>query len=483
MSQIRPKILLGYGRINQPIKVPLEDLLVNALQVVLASARSVAGATLTVANTAGFAVNQVLLLGEPGTQECEIVKTHASTAPTATVITLSAGVAQSHAVDTPVYLLGYDKVELSNAPTVAGTKTVLSGSPFVLTPVVETTNVNDTVNSGGFYFARFYNSIGAGSYSAYSDPAPYGGYTLLSARSIIDNALGEINKSQSATLTDDFAFQQLDNFQSEVLSEQKRWSFMQAFNANIGEVATGVWKIACPTDLDDQFTNKGIWNFRIGTQRDMIFVDKEKWNEIVSGVATTTLGVAIVVGAATITLTDSSDFADGGTVQIADHEYAYTANDRSTGILTLTAVSTTTDSLNADVFQGASFGDPNYWTIFNGYLYHWPVAADTYDHKNYYLDYYKSQTRITKDSDVLVIPDAPAASYYLQWKFLKRLNNGQETAESAAAKSNFAANVAKIKQKDSLGRTFRLKPLKNSINVNSPYGSDSKSDRLQGWET
>jgi hypothetical protein len=481
MAQIKPYILLRYGVINQPIRVPIQPILVDAVKSFLSANMAAASGTLTVENITGFAINQILLIGEPGNQGSEIIKTHASTAPTGHTVTLAANTVFPHSASTVVYILKFDQVEIYNAPTIAGTKTAFASSPYSLVANSETTDANDVTYTSGYYFARFKNSITT-TYSSYSDPAPYAGYTILSARSIIDNALGELNKKTSEVLTDEFAFQQLNNYQSEIISEQKRWSFMQSFDTNIGETATGVWRVACPTNLDDQFTNRSIWNFRIGTQSDMIFVDKEKWNDLVSQVAHTTLAVSIVAGAATVTLTDSSDFPDGGTIQIADNQYPYTANARTTGILTLTSVSTTTNTLGEDVFQGASFGNPTYWTIFNNYIYHWPVTAEDYTQRNYYLDYYKKQTAITADSDDVVIPDPTCASYYLQWKFLKRLNNGQETQESLQCKANYQERREKIKQKNSIGRTFRLKPVKNTINVNSSYGTDGKSDRLRGWE-
>ncbi len=307
---------------------------------------------------------------------------------------------------------------------------------------------------------------------------------LLTASTIIADAVGQINKEgvyPSTVLTAAFSLQQLDAFQGEVLSEQKRWGFMQSFDTVLGDTATGNWRVAVPTDLDDQYTNRGIWNFRIGTQSNLTFVDKAKWDEITSQVAHTTLKVAIVVGDAIVTLTDSSDFADSGVILVGANEYTYTANDRTTGILTLSAVTTTTNLILASVFQNASMGAPIYWTIFNGYIDHWPLISSQYDKRNYYLDYYKAQTALASASSVLVVPDPAAASYYLQWKMLKKLNNGQETAESAAAKANYINAAEKLKQKDSLGRVFRLKPRKNSINVSGGY-SDSKSDRLRGWE-
>lgn len=475
MAVIRPKILLRVGRINQPVRVPIFDLLVDATSTFLTADTAAAVTTLTVKNITGLAINQILLIGDPGNEGSEIVKTHTATAPSGSTVTLNAATVFPHSSSTPIYVLKFDQVEISNAPTVAGVKTILTTASLVADS--ETTDYNDVVSTGGYYFARFKNSITA-VFSSYSDAAPYSGYTRLSARYIIDSALGAINKTTSQVLSDEFAFTELNNFQTEVLREQKRWSFMESFDANIGTTATGTWRVAMPSDLDDQFANRSIYNFRIGRGVDLTWVDKEKWNDITFDVAHTTLAVNIIVGAATITLTSSADFPSGGVVQIGANQYIYTANNTGTGVLTLSVVSTTTNTAGQDVFFGLSIGEPIYFTAFNGYLYHYPAISSDFNGRSYLLDYYKSLTVIALDSDNIVVPDETAASYYLQWKFLKKLNNGEETESSLAARGLYVDRREKIKQKDTLGRSFRLKPRINSMRESYAFEQDSKQVRL-----
>lgn len=308
---------------------------------------------------------------------------------------------------------------------------------------------------------------------------------ILTASTVIAAAVAEINKEDvypSTVLTAAFSLQMLDNYQAEVLAEQKRWDFMQKFATIIGKTALGKWSVVAPTDLDDPTSNRGIWNFRISTQPNFTFVDKAKWDEITSQVSHSTLAHAINVGDLTVTLVSSADFPDGGTVQVGNNQYPYTANNRLTNVITLQSASTTSNLIGSDAWMGADFGCPIYWTIYNGYIYHWPIISAQFANMNYYLDYYTKQVQLTADTDELIIPDPTCASYYLQWKFLKKLNNGQDTQESVAAQTNYEARREKLKQKNSLGRTFRLKPLKNTINEGNVFGSDNKADRLRGWE-
>jgi hypothetical protein len=460
MSQIRPKILLRYGRINEPIRIPISDQLVDPLAQTFLSADSVPSVTvISVANITGFAINQILLIGEPGNQNSEIVKTSATVAPATGQVTLTAGTVYGHTASTPVYRLYFDQIEISNAPTIAGTKTVLTGMPITIVANDNETDFNDSVSSGGYYFARFKNSITA-TFSDYSDPAPYGGYTILSARSIIDSALGMINKTilPNGTLTDEYAFQQIDACQMETLREFKRWSFMQSFDTIIGTTQTGTWKVAMPDNLDDKVTYKSVYNFRIGKEPDMQWVDKEEWDALIEGMAYSTLAVQANPGDMTLTLTNSKDFSDSGTIQVGPNQYTWTVNTKSTGVLTLGSAVLDIALINQDVFQFGNLGWPSYWTIWNGFIYHWPGIGSTYTGRNYYMDYYIKLTQITSDYQSIVLPDPTVVQYYLAWKFLLRLNNGEDNTATQAMYNQYILRREKMKQKESINRNFILNP-------------------------
>jgi hypothetical protein len=454
MAQIRPLIALRTGRINQPLRVPISPLLLDNIKTITTADIASGSGTLTVKNIVGFAINQILLIGEPGNEGSEIIKTHISTAPTGSTITLASNTIFPHSASTTIRVINFDQVEISTAATTTGAKSVLTTISLVADD--KDTQYNDVVTSSGYYFARFKNSLTA-LFSPYSDPAPLSGYTIFSARSIIDSALGMINKKTSDILSDEYAFKEIDNCQMETLREFKRWSFMQSFDQIIGNTSEGTWKIALPTDCDDQNTTKSIYNFRIGKESDMVWVDKEEWNFIVDAIAFTTLASTFAIGATSITLTDSSDFDTTGTVRIGNTEYSYTANNKTTGVLTVAAVATG-QTAGQDAFQNSSLGNPTYFTTFGGYLYHSPVVSSQYANRNYYLDYYKSLTQTIRDSDNIVLPDPTVVQYYLAWKFLLKINNGEEAAGSQGMYNNYILRREKTKQKESLNRQFILNP-------------------------
>ena len=535
------------GQVNQPLRIPISPILVDAPTTTLTVNTASGVSTLSVSNSSQLAAGFPLLIGEPGNQTSEIVTLSSITDINTIVLT---GTTQfPHSASTKIYSFIFTDIEISNATTVTGTKTVVAG--ISITSGV-TTDYTDIVSTGGYYFARYYESIigevtsvsagadGAGYlvddvltlgggdgtatvkvtgidgggavtsvsivnagnsyvvgpiptfggtgdgnatitvstvnfYSPYSDPVPYGGYTIRSARSVIDSALNEINKEESQTLTDEFAFQQLDTCQSEVIQDLKRWSFMQKFDQIVADVTTGSWKFTMPDDIGVDYTNKSVYQVRVGTQQRLVWVDKEKFDEFLVGVAYNTLAIAAVNTDTTLTLVDSSDFTDTGMVTIGANTYSYTANNTSTGVLTLSAAITpsTVAALGADVFQGATSGLPQYWTTYGGMGYYWPITASTYNGRNLYMDYYSKQLPITSDSDMLVFPDPTVAISYLCWKFLKKLANGEETAGSTSYMNQYLARKEKMRVKEVMNRTFKFRPRIQNFAVQSEFNEST----------
>ncbi len=423
---------------------------------------------ITVKNIGGFLINQILLIGGFGNEGSEIINTSTVTAPSGFTVTLASATIFPHSADTPINVLNFDQVEFSTALTTVGVKTVLATVNIL--PGTDTTTYDDTSGATGYYYSRYKNSI-TGAFSSYSAPIPVQGYSITTARSIIDNALAAINQVTSDTLPDTFFFNEMNNFQYEVLRELKRWSWMQSFSTIIGQSATGTWRVAVPTDLDDQNTSRDIYNFKLGNNFDMTWVDKEKWDSIIQGVSYSTLAAPILLNDATVTLTNSGDFSDGGVLYIGANTYGYTANNRTTNVITLTDLAATTAPIDSDVFEGAALGLPTYWTTYGGYLYHYPVTAREYTQRNYYLDYYMSLTRIISDADSIVVPDAAACQYFLEWKALKRLANGAEDEAALSAKANFMERKNRLVSFETNGRTLQLRPRLNSMG-NAPFQYD-----------
>lgn len=454
------------------------NLTIGAIKTFLTVNTASGVTSLSVKNITSFANNQILVIGQFGNEGTEIA--YVNGAPSGSTLTLTTATTYPHSADSPVIVIDFDQVEFSHAVTTTGSKTVMSTVNMVVDSP-DFTRYNDTTYTTGYYFIRFKNSI-TNVYSDYSDPIPVSGYTQFTARYIIDQALSGINKKTSEVLSDDFAFKEIDNCQMETLRELKRWSFLQKFDTIIGQLATGGWKIALPTDLDDQFTNKSIFHIKIGREQTLTWIDKDRWNQLTQGMAYTTLASNIIVGAATITLIDSSDFDASGTVIIGANSYPYTVNNTSTGVLTLTSVSTTTNTAGEDAFEFAITGLPTCFTVFGGYIWFDRVVSSTFNGRNVYADYYTKIISITTDSETIVLPDNLIPQYYLQYKFLLKLNNGEENPATQGMYAKYLKRVEKLKQKEVLGTTFVLKARINNYAIQSQFDyPDSKRVRTGNY--
>lgn len=123
-----------------------------------------ASGTITVDSITSFGINQILLIGQLGSEDAEIIKTHASSAPSGNTITLASNTTKAHNRGTKVSIIQYDKYELTHAATSTGTKTALTTSAgnglIAIDPERTITLYNDPEYNSGSYFIRPVNSIG-----------------------------------------------------------------------------------------------------------------------------------------------------------------------------------------------------------------------------------------------------------------------------------------------------------------------------------
>ncbi len=433
-----------------------QELLDDARKTYLtAAATGGSSSTLTVQSIKEFAVNQVLLLGEFGQEKSEIVKTHASTAPSGSTITLTAAITFDHAIDTPVYWIDYDQVEFSHAATAAGTKSVLA-TENIEADEKETLHKESTQTSG-FFFTRYKNSITT-TYSDYSDAEPYAGWDEDTVGAIKQRALDELGEEYNGWLTSDWLNERLWQARRIVHNKIKRWSWRQSFNTDLGNVTSGDYRVAMPTDIKDPNTNKDVMAIRIGINENMEYITKAEMDEEWQGVGRTTLSSAYTVGDGTITLTDSRDFDEDGTIQFNDEEtLEYSANAESTGILTVSTDADSNHSADVNVYQDASFGLPTKYTIYQGYIYfNQPIDSD-YADENYWIDYYKMLTEYDSEGDELDEPEFDFYVNYLKWAIKHRQSQGKLGTKDSDYQL-FLAGVNSLIRKETSGQEINLIP-------------------------
>ena len=389
-----------------------------------------ASSTLTVKSIVGFAINKILLIGELGSENSEIIKTHTATAPTGSTITLVANTTFAHSAGDKVYIIDYDQVEASWSATTTGTKTVLA--TLALQPDQRETQYTDTTKATGYYFSRFKETIDS-TFSSYSDALPFGGWATNQVGQTIKYAL-QRNKLDDFTdnVTHDFCIEEITSCLNYITGKLKRWSDLQKFDQILGQTARGQYKFALPSDLYDQNTNRSVLQVKINDQ-ELIYKDKREFDDDMSSVIHTQVKTEGAVGATSLVLDNAYDLNSSGTLNIyisnTLYSITYTGITRSTGTITGIPASSTgsitaTIPVDTDVWQGESEGQPLNYTIYEGYLY---IGSDlpsaTYKDLNVDIDYYTAITSVDSDADVLDVARYDAIKYWLTSAVRDQLKN------------------------------------------------------------
>ena len=139
--------------------------------------------TLNVADSAGFAKGDLVLVGNYGSEKTEIVQVSTTVDPTDTVITLETALKFSHTTNVRITIMNYDKIEVSRANSELGTYTTLDTIDIAVDESY--TSYTDTAGDWDkWYKIRYYNSKTT-EYSTYSSPISATGYKENSVITIL----------------------------------------------------------------------------------------------------------------------------------------------------------------------------------------------------------------------------------------------------------------------------------------------------------
>lgn len=450
----------------KPLIIDHTSIILDKKTTYFSSDLASANSSLTADSIVGFAINQVLLLGNIGQEKAEIILTHASTAPTGSTITLASATAFAHSRGDKVALLDWNQIEISHATTSSGSKTVIT--TIAIQVDQQKTIYNDTTYTSGYYFYRYKNSID-GTFSDYSDAIPYAGFADNSVFMIKDRAMKDLGIDYDDKITSAYLNTSLWEARRDLDNDEKilRFSFRTKFNSNIGQIAPGTWKVACPTDLRDPNTNKNILALRIGKKnRPLEYQDINRFNENFRNVAHTTLNGTITSLSTSLTLTKSGDFDDSGSLYFAGADasetvdiVAYTANDEVTNILTgVTGIQTAGHADGTDVWQGVNFGEPIYYTVNQGYIYFNIPFMDDLAGEYIYMDYYSTLLVYDTDGDILDEPEYDMFVSYLKYKIKYLKANGAIDITKDPDYLEWVKRKTNMINKELIGQTIYLVP-------------------------
>ena len=419
----------------KPIILSNQILIQGAKETFLTAQADSGTGTITVKSVIGFAVNQILLIGEIGDENSEIIKTHASTAPSGTTITLASNLTKTHDVYTKVRIIPYDQVEFYHAETATGSKTLLDTIAIQCDSLE--TRYDDTEYSSGYYFTRFKNTISPLTYSGYSDPIPYAGYGENTVGFAINYALKR-NKLESFTSWVDYQFciEEINACLNFITGKLKGWTNLLKLNEIIGQTERGVLVLGdMPSDIWENKGNKSILDLRIGTSTGLTYLIWSDLEKKMEGVYHTQVRTEGAIGATTLEIDNSYDFASSGSVNVYVSgtlmTITYTGVTRSTtaGVLTGIPASgtgsiTATIPVDTDVWYGETEGEPVYYSVnSDSKIVIWPLPDSSCRNQNGFLDYYTYPIRVDSDADILDTYRFDMVKYWLTSRIRWQLKN------------------------------------------------------------
>lgn len=416
------------------------------------------GTTLSVKSNLGFSNTdpQDLLLFEGwGIEGAEIKRVNG--AITAGTSLICASLTFPHVVDCNVRRVLFDQIEILGSTTAAGSKTSIATVNINVSGMW--TDYVVTSITYAYYHARFFNSLSTTTYySGYSDAQAATGFDPKNVGFIRRLAFDALNEDLGGKFTLQWVYDQIYLGEFDIAKRRKRWSWLCSFDYDAGNLSTGQASFTLPTNIEDSKTNKSILGVRIGNERPLTYVDKSEFQRIREGVAYTTLGGNISPGATTVTLSDSRDFSDTGSIMLNDGLlYSYTTNTRSTGVLSGFSAFSGSFTSGDVVWQNASLGQPLRYTVIDGTVhFDVPVSSD-FNGRNIWLDYYMTPTRVDSDGDSITVNDPYAVQLWLEKQIKSKKANG-ELAVSDIAVVNYEAQVAKLQLNEASGQNLVMIP-------------------------
>jgi len=432
--------------------------------------------SLTVGNTGGFTASKYLLIGGYGSATAEIKLGGAIT----TTTLATAATSFLHSAGDVVFQIPYNQIEISYSTNLvtlwesnlyatlsdamtAATWTTLA--TIDITPTQDETFYNDTI-SGRAYRWRYKHSDGTPAYSDYQNILLPTGYEEKSVAAIIRKAISITNKKISndilAQINTEFCFDEINQCLRWVDNKRLYWSHNQSFNTVLSEITSGKNEYILPTNIATRDNKQAIWNLKIEDGYNLTYLDKREMDQYFVDVHTSFLAVALTSASTTATFDDTSNFADSGTFDVwvagVKMTITYTANNRTTNVLTCPSCATevtATAAIDTMVLQGASYGTPNYYTVYDGKIIFNIVPNDTIYQRAITADYYLNVQQVNSEDDYVRIENPNLVINWLRKAISLKTNNDTKAAQYDAM---LREDLKDMKFKNSTGQKQYLKP-------------------------
>lgn len=417
MINIIPKLLLKSGEtIGNELYISFPELDTNETYLTTDYAAGVT--VLAVENGLKFS-SGFIVIGDNGNEKCEI--RYVNTTPTANSMTVTVATKHAHNRGEKIQFIPFDGIEIEYSTDKV--QFFFLDNLYIRPDSKETLFIDRDGSQYVYYRIRFTN-FADNTYSTYSDIVFATGYTENSAGKLIETALSDLGMDIDGRLiTKRFLFDALNEARREIDEDIgiKRWSFRSVFNYKLYSIIPGQYKVTTPTDLKDPSTNKNIIKIRVGREsKDCYYFDQEELERRYMTTYHTTLAGAITSADTSISLAESGDLDESGSIYIAAaavdevlDAVEYTDNTEATDTISgVTGIRTAGHAYGVDVWQNATFGLPTNYTVNNGSIYFSQPFSDEFAGESVFIDYYKKIEDINSDEDIL---DEPFYNIYISF--------------------------------------------------------------------
>jgi len=418
------------------LKLRNDRLIKYAPVTTLANDSSATDTTSDVLNDERFSgSNKYLLFGNFGDEQSELVS---FTSATGDVLT-HAALDKDHPKGTPVYLLEANQVQFMRCATVDGTYAELAKVDIQTDQLI--TVYEDTTNTTGFGKARFYNEGGTAAYGSYYEIIKYDEDVRTTRGFVKRVAMQRQNISEDdPDITEEFLNDAITECDERIREEKINWK--EEFGELIIETALGQTEYDISSYFKELLTISSIRYAKCDGKEIRLATYDNFLSELGSAVKTE-LDSAVATTDTEITVVDSSDLPDEGSINIDSDIIDYTANNRTTNVLSGVTNIDSAHSAEDEVWYAPETGIPDVISVNDGMLYSYPLINSSDDAKTITILYSKQYTNITLDSDELAFPS------FLYIDFLKAAISAKKGEKDAQMlEQRFIYDLNKHKAKD-----------------------------------
>lgn len=367
---------------------------------------------ITVENPTDFTASFRGLVGELGTENAEVQTISTVTQPTTTSpasFTASSAYILNHYRGDAIKALLYDKAVIEWCATEDGTYAVLATIDFQWTQNI--TYYQHGVGLSTYYYrVKFKNSLNSIETVYSLKVSPSTSALEATPAAMIDGIRDQLGISaDDPVLTNKFFLNAINDARRICDTDfgngkMKEWRAQYEYPI---KMLAGTNYVDLPDDIDYTKTNRALLNARystnsVGNSQPIRYIDKKDWNVSSYQRRYTYVSGNVSLGAVTITLQNSGDFPDQGSLMIQAEDYddspisiSYTSNNKNTNVISGVTGVTRNISDGAQAWAYQTTWYPLTYTVFDQKLWFDSVIPIQLNGINVYIDYYKRLENIT----------------------------------------------------------------------------------------